>query len=243
VPTAAGMADPRNACLSSRSTLQDIPLDAIEPDAAQPRRIFDEEKLQSLAASIVKYGLLQELAVFAVAANAAGLPTRFRLIWGERRWRASRIAGLRVLRCKVLPRADDTAAEQLRTKEGQWAENMKREGLSPRCMIRNSGPAGFTAWPPTRTTESAIRSSLVRIALTSANASGGRRSAEGFGLFEDKPDLHTPEKSPFSCLSCSGLFLPAFSARSSALRLFRFSAARFSNNPFAIRTPFMTSPT
>lgn len=36
-----------------------------------------------------------------------------------------------MLRCKVLPRADDSAVEQLRTKERQWAENMEREGLSP----------------------------------------------------------------------------------------------------------------
>jgi ParB family chromosome partitioning protein len=111
--------------------VQDIPLDAIEPDPAQPRRVFDEDKLQSLAASIKKYGLLQEPGVIAVAADAAGLPTRFRLIWGERRWRASRIAGLCVVRCKVLPRPDESAAEQLRTKEKQWAENMEREGLSP----------------------------------------------------------------------------------------------------------------
>jgi ParB family transcriptional regulator, chromosome partitioning protein len=111
--------------------VQDIPLDAIEPDPSQPRRVFDEEKLQSLAVSIGKYGLLQEPGVVAIATDAAGLPTRFRIIWGERRLRACRIAGLRQLRCKVLPRGDDTAAEQLRTKEKQWAENAEREGLSP----------------------------------------------------------------------------------------------------------------
>ena len=111
--------------------VQDIPLDAIEPDPLQPRRVFDEEKLQSLAVSIGKYGLLQEPGVVAIAMDAAGLPTRFRIIWGERRLRACRIAGLRLLRCKVLPRGDDTAAEQLRTKEKQWAENAEREGLSP----------------------------------------------------------------------------------------------------------------
>jgi ParB family chromosome partitioning protein len=111
--------------------VQEIALDDIEPDPGQPRRVFDEEKLATLAASIRKYGLLQEAGVVAIAADAAGLPTRFRIIWGERRWRASRMAGLRTLRCKVLPRADDTAAEQLRTKEKQWAENMEREGLTP----------------------------------------------------------------------------------------------------------------
>jgi ParB family chromosome partitioning protein len=53
------------------------------------------------------------------------------LIWGERRWRASRLAGLTAIRCKVLPRGDDSAVEQLQTKERQWAENMEREGHSP----------------------------------------------------------------------------------------------------------------
>lgn len=111
--------------------VQDIPLDAIEPDPAQPRRVFDEERLRSLAASIQKYGVLQEPGVVPVAGDGAGGGARFRLIWGERRWRASRLAGLTVLRCKVLPRAADSAVEQLRTKEKQWAENMEREGLSP----------------------------------------------------------------------------------------------------------------
>src|ERR687887_513929 len=100
--------------------VKEIALDDIEPDPGQPRRVFDEEKLATLAASIRKYGLLQEPGVVAIAADAAGLPTRFRIIWGERRWRATRIAGLQTLRGKVLPRADDPAAEQLRTKENTW---------------------------------------------------------------------------------------------------------------------------
>jgi ParB family chromosome partitioning protein len=111
--------------------VQEIPLDAIEPDPGQPRRVFDEEKLATLAASIRRYGLLQEPGVVTIAADAAGLPTRFRIIWGERRWRACSMAGMRTIRCKVLPRTDETAAAQLRTKEKQWAENMEREGLSP----------------------------------------------------------------------------------------------------------------
>jgi ParB/RepB/Spo0J family partition protein len=111
--------------------LREIPLDAIEPDPAQPRRVFDEERLRSLAATIRKYGLLQEPGVVPVAVEGASGAVRYRLIWGERRWRASRLAGLTALRCKVLPRGDDSAIEQLRTKERQWAENIEREGLSP----------------------------------------------------------------------------------------------------------------
>jgi ParB family chromosome partitioning protein len=110
--------------------VRDLALDAIEPDPGQPRRAFDDAKLRSLAASIAKYGLLQEPGVVPLPASGEGEP-RYRLVWGERRWRASRLAGLSKIRCKVLPVGDDTAVEQLRTKEKQWAENMEREGLSP----------------------------------------------------------------------------------------------------------------
>ncbi|ACL64459.1 parB-like partition protein [Anaeromyxobacter dehalogenans 2CP-1] len=120
-----------NAEAELRLELREIPLDAIEPDPAQPRRVFDEEKLRSLVTSIRKYGVLQEPGVVPVAGEGASAAVRYRLIWGERRWRASRLAGLTALRCKVLPRAADSAIEKLRTKERQWAENMEREGLSP----------------------------------------------------------------------------------------------------------------
>jgi ParB family chromosome partitioning protein len=65
---AARLLDQAEAALGV--VVQDIPLDAIESDPAQPRRVFDEGKLQSLAASIEKYGLLQEPGVIAVAADA-----------------------------------------------------------------------------------------------------------------------------------------------------------------------------
>ncbi len=129
--------------------VQEIPLDAIEPDPAQPRRVFDEEKLRGLAASIQKHGLLQEPGVVAVA-GGDGASALFRLIWGERRWRAARLAGLTAVRCKVLPRADGIAVEQLRTRERQWAENMEREGLSPveeAIAIQDAADAELKARP------------------------------------------------------------------------------------------------
>lgn len=117
-PSAAGASD-----------MRELALDAIEPDPGQPRRAFDGAKLQSLAASIAKYGLLQEPGVVPLPVTEDGEP-RYRLVWGERRWRASRLAGLSRIRCKVLSLSDDSAIEQLRIKEKQWAENMEREGLS-----------------------------------------------------------------------------------------------------------------
>jgi ParB family chromosome partitioning protein len=93
--------------------------------------VFDEEKLGRLAESIRRFGLLQEPGVVQISDEAAGEAVRYRLIWGERRWRASQLAGLTRLRCKVLPAAASSAVEQLRRKEQQWAENTEREGLSP----------------------------------------------------------------------------------------------------------------
>lgn len=110
--------------------IEEIPIDAIEPDPAQPRRAFDEEKLWALAESIKRHGLLQEPGVIAVDAGGGG-PTRYRLVWGERRWRACGLAGLKTVRCRVLPRGSEGADHELRRKDQQWAENMERESLSP----------------------------------------------------------------------------------------------------------------
>ncbi len=65
-----------------------LSLDQIEPDPNQPRRRFDPEALEELARSIAERGVIQPLVV-----RPSG--NRFRLVAGERRWRASRIAGLR----------------------------------------------------------------------------------------------------------------------------------------------------
>jgi ParB family chromosome partitioning protein len=120
-------ADPSD---KASAAIEEIAIDAIEPDPAQPRRAFDEEKLQALAASIQRHGLLQEPGVIAVDAGG-GAPARYRLVWGERRWRACALAGLRTVRCRVLPRGGEGTDHDLRLKDQQWAENMERENLSP----------------------------------------------------------------------------------------------------------------
>ena len=64
-----------------------LPLSKIEPRIQQPREIFDEEALQSLADSIARYGLIQPITV-------RPLPSGYyQIIAGERRWRAARLAG------------------------------------------------------------------------------------------------------------------------------------------------------
>jgi ParB family chromosome partitioning protein len=76
----------------------EIPLDRIDANADQPRRVFDEAELSALAASIKEHGVLQPV----VVASANG---RFRLIAGERRVQAARLAGLD--RVPAIIREDD----------------------------------------------------------------------------------------------------------------------------------------
>ena len=71
------------------SSVQKIALDKIIPNRYQPRRVFDEEKLQELAQSIQEHGLTQPI----VAVYDAGLD-KYEIVVGERRFRASQLAGL-----------------------------------------------------------------------------------------------------------------------------------------------------
>ncbi|MFF0295610.1 ParB/RepB/Spo0J family partition protein [Kitasatospora sp. NPDC004615] len=79
----------------------ELPLDSISPNPRQPREVFDEEKLAELVASIKEVGLLQPVVV-----RQTG-PERYELIMGERRWRASREAGLEVIPAIVRATEDD----------------------------------------------------------------------------------------------------------------------------------------
>nr|WP_202523957.1 ParB/RepB/Spo0J family partition protein [Kitasatospora sp. SID7827] len=79
----------------------ELPLESIRPNPRQPREVFDEEKLAELVASIKEVGLLQPVVV-----RQTG-PDRYELIMGERRWRASREAGLDVIPAIVRATDDD----------------------------------------------------------------------------------------------------------------------------------------
>ena len=96
-----------------------LPLQKVEPNPDQPRRTFDEEELQALADSIAAHGILQPLAV---RASGGGF---YQIIAGERRWRASRMAGLKEVPVRIL-----TADEQ-RAMEMALVENLQREDLNP----------------------------------------------------------------------------------------------------------------
>jgi len=106
------------------SGLREASLDDISPNPLQPRSHFDEAELQELAASIREVGLIQPLIVQALPVEA-GQPQRYQLITGERRWRASRLAGL--ARVSVVIK-DVTPQEML---ELALVENIQRSDLNP----------------------------------------------------------------------------------------------------------------
>jgi len=74
------------------ATFAEIPVAAVHPNAKQPRQVFDDDELNELASSIREVGVLQPVVVRPSGSDADGEPT-YELIMGERRWRASRIAG------------------------------------------------------------------------------------------------------------------------------------------------------
>lgn len=95
-----------------------LPVDRIDPNPDQPRRRFDPSELERLAASILQHGVLQPVVVRKVG-------DRYELIVGERRWRASRAAGLTAIPGVI---ADLAAGERL---EVAIVENVQRHDLNP----------------------------------------------------------------------------------------------------------------
>jgi ParB family chromosome partitioning protein len=112
----AGDGDMRGA---EDTYLEEVAIGAITPNPRQPRRSFDEDNLDELAASIQEVGLLQPVVVRQV------MPGRYELIMGERRWRACQRAGLEHISAIVRGTTDD---EMLRE---ALMENLHREQLNP----------------------------------------------------------------------------------------------------------------
>jgi ParB family chromosome partitioning protein len=106
-----------------------LPLDAIRPGAAQPRRQFAEPELAALAESIAAQGLLQPVVVrrlpAAPAADTPAGPPAYELVAGERRWRAARMAGLDRIPAVVKEASDRDVLEMA------LVENLQREDLNP----------------------------------------------------------------------------------------------------------------
>lgn len=105
--------------VEAASGVKQMKLSEIEPNAAQPRKEFDDAALLSLSESIAEYGVLQPLLVRQVPGG------RYQIIAGERRWRASRMAGLSEVPVLVLEKSESE------TLELALVENLQREDLNP----------------------------------------------------------------------------------------------------------------
>lgn len=106
-------ADAKNAVVT-------IAVDKIKPNKYQPRTVFNDEKLQELAESIKHHGLAQPIIV-----APSMIPGEFELIAGERRWRATKLAGLKEVTA-VVRQASDKEKFHL-----ALIENIQREDLNP----------------------------------------------------------------------------------------------------------------
>ena len=100
------------------STINEVAIEQIEANPNQPRREFDEESLQELASSIRELGIIQPITLREIAEN------RYQIIAGERRWRASQIAGLEAIPAYIRTIKDENVMEIA------LVENIQREDLN-----------------------------------------------------------------------------------------------------------------
>ena len=101
------------------NVVQEIPVGDIDPNTEQPRRSFPEEAMTQLSASVKEQGILQPLLVVEQPGG------RYRIVAGERRWRAARQAGLGTVPCMVRD------MDMIRQMEVSLIENLQREDLNP----------------------------------------------------------------------------------------------------------------
>ena len=114
-----GSVDPDAAHGEVGDSLRELPVEAIQPGKYQPRTAIDPEALEALAQSIRTQGVVQPIVVRPAAEG------RYELIAGERRWRASRLAGLSAIPALVRDVPDRVAMAVA------LIENIQRENLNP----------------------------------------------------------------------------------------------------------------
>jgi ParB family transcriptional regulator, chromosome partitioning protein len=102
-----------------RRDMRDLPIELIRPNPQQPRKRFDDEALNALAASLTECGVVQPVLVRPLAGGT------YELVAGERRWRAAQIAGLETIP-SIVREHDDAASLEI-----ALIENMAREDLNP----------------------------------------------------------------------------------------------------------------
>lgn len=180
-----------------------LPLEKVEPRSDQPRNVFDQEALQELAESISQYGLIQPITVRKLDSGY------YQIIAGERRWRASRIAGLSEVPVRVIE-ADDKRAMEL-----ALVENLQREDLNAieeakgyRTLIEEYGMTQEEAAQSIGKSRSAIANSLRLLNLTppvlamveDGDISAGHARAL-LGIRDEADQLRTASKVIAECLS------------------------------------------
>lgn len=105
--------------MRKEAILKQLPIDQLKRGRYQPREVFDPVLLEELSQSIRSNGLIQPLVVRPIASNA------YEIIAGERRWRASQLAGLSSVSCLVKEITDEQAAAV------STIENIQRQDLNP----------------------------------------------------------------------------------------------------------------
>ena len=100
------------------SSINEVPVDQIKPNPNQPRREFDEAALQELADSIRQIGIIQPITLRKHSDDT------YEIIAGERRWRASQLAGLRTVPAYIRTASDETMMQMA------LIENIQREDLN-----------------------------------------------------------------------------------------------------------------
>jgi len=110
--------DTSNVRTQGSSTINEIPIDQIEANPNQPRREFDPTALQELANSISQLGIVQPITLRQVAEN------HYQIVAGERRWRASQLAGLTAIPAYIKTINDENVMEMA------LVENIQREDLN-----------------------------------------------------------------------------------------------------------------
>ena len=103
--------------MSDKKEVIYIPLEDIIPNRFQPRLAFDDKELNNLANSIIKYGVIQPIIVRNVG-------EKYEIIAGERRYKASKVAGLKKIPAIVNNTDDNTSAEMA------LLENLQRKNLT-----------------------------------------------------------------------------------------------------------------
>lgn len=106
-----------------------VEVSKIQPNPFQPRKEFDQAKLEDLAKSIRQYGVIQPLTVTRkeIQKGDGGIATEYELIAGERRLRAAKIAGVREVPVLIREGEDDDKTKL----ELAIIENLQREDLNP----------------------------------------------------------------------------------------------------------------